>query len=437
MSASALQEIDWANHKKLCPRYCTVLAQMRKMNEARSARELLRRNLHATKLLSIVLTRAPSYEECMPLMLRPACAVCFASEQPLRFCPSCHLVGTCSPEHSEALGDRHARVCPAFQLLVLCERYCAAQDFTQSRYPVWVSRQPQVAYDPLPGHWNDYMQLISMPQFFPAVEALTRNSSSMPLSLVYALEQALRLARDASSPFAPLAPSLARLASLVGCDDAAADEARASAQPTLRLDIIGAQVMPELIGRERFEEILHRLPWLNALHIRFVGNVLGDEEALAHLRESDTGLELCPHCLARGRTLRFDYCTALYHDALAAGQLGDAPDCAVLYNADVNEDHAGTWPPTLLALAERDVPTFITTYDEAGCRETASLAANELGLRVVLPPLENPYRGGQPFVDVRPNTVFYWNAWLVGLAGRIAADAHEHGEHGAGAGSES
>ncbi|KAJ3509515.1 hypothetical protein NLJ89_g5186 [Agrocybe chaxingu] len=166
---------------------------------------------------------------------------------------------------------------------------------------------------------------------------------------------------------------------------------------TLEIHVLGAADM-EIMNSQVFEEILHRLPRVNALKLTFVG-----PELLQFSGPQPRTLEMntCTQCSRQRRKGTQIHHLRKYHDLVKSeGPRFEKPDLAIAFNSD-------------LLIKER-IPTMFTAFNEEEARGQVKIfqAAGATLLQGLMP-RPNPW--GSLLARVEPNKVvgyFAFNGWL-------------------------
>lgn len=209
---------------------------------------------------------------------------------------------------------------------------------------------------------------------------------------------------------------------------------------TLTLHLVGAQLIPELAGLVKYEEILHLLPQLTHLRVVCVGPLLtgqsfgdGNGEGDRSAKEGNEGMvveqrdELCPPCQeARRQTWTFEERPGLYHDYARRATAYTRPDMCFLFNSGVHEfwdQPSDTWRPTLEHLVQSGVPLAFTAYNEDEMVQDAAIV-RRLGGRMLVAPERNAFRGLHPLREpMAPNEFYYQNNYVFVARGDPALPA--------------
>lgn len=222
--------------------------------------------------------------------------------------------------------------------------------------------------------WPSFVARYDWPDFSPVVMTAMLAPLSFPLTIVHCLELCM--------------------------------PASISSASRVVVHVVGAQLVPELFSLTRYELLLHLLPSMTDVHLRFVGSGLADT-VRASLPASllpgglDTALStgtdgLCETCKDAGRRLRIGFSCGHYDSMIArsaewpAGCDKSPPDVIVLFNPTFAADSAG-WSAALLKLPV-NTPVFVTS----SCNEDAIEHARCLracGFRLCDGyPAQNPFR---------------------------------------------
>ncbi|KAF2652870.1 hypothetical protein K491DRAFT_662982 [Lophiostoma macrostomum CBS 122681] len=184
-----------------------------------------------------------------------------------------------------------------------------------------------------------------------------------------------------------------------------------STRASINLHIIGA-AGAEFASAPAFEELLHLLPSLTALHLSFVGkNVFVPHEEGTKTQDLHT-LQCCTTCTTMGRSISFTTWRGPYH-AYVDTDSYKTPDLAAAFHSGFSVDEQADWYPTIEYLAHASHPTLFTA-----ARNFEILGEMEiwksLGAAFVRNAEVNKWKGMSPSLVVygdRPNEVSYRNHW--------------------------
>ncbi|KAJ7660619.1 hypothetical protein B0H14DRAFT_3077508 [Mycena olivaceomarginata] len=157
-------------------------------------------------------------------------------------------------------------------------------------------------------------------------------------------------------------------------------------------------------------EILHRLPEVNTLEIVLCGPDVPSRDSFDH--------EICPECIARGRSCVLKCAANMYHDFVRKqGNQFATPDLCIAFNSGAAQDHPDyTWRMSIKVLVARKLPSLFTAYDrEEAEGDAAMLRAAGAALRPLLGPCLNPW-GSQKALPTAHSVYGFHvdNGWLAG-----------------------
>ncbi|CAL4088802.1 unnamed protein product, partial [Meganyctiphanes norvegica] len=196
----------------------------------------------------------------------------------------------------------------------------------------------------------------------------------------------------------------------------------------LRVHIIGALSIRELLGIIRWEYLLHRLPNMIKLHVVFVGPELFGEMSSDELPDNhcldDSGMTRCPDCQEKNRLVLYEMSHTYYHD-YASGPHYKKPDVIVAFNCGFHQNKGtdvDTWPESLqLMTRDPQIPLVFTSFtkNEAMNDLAAVEAVNEV--EVMLDAVKNPFMGLWPNREVDPEDseswMYYTNQYITVVRG--------------------
>ncbi|KLO10594.1 hypothetical protein SCHPADRAFT_510723 [Schizopora paradoxa] len=313
--------------------------------------------------------------DCTPvhldlLLYKPRCAICMCSAYEVRImyepeyksllhCPDCRASFTCSERHRALHSDEHRRDLERDEEHTECEMNKRAfQDSLEivSRGwtmtdTLWFPVRHKSEYAPLPSSWAEWFadpSNLCPPDSSAALNRVRTKQLSIPMTILYGMEQFDREAGDL--------PLL-------------------SSRTELEIAVVGAWEYELLFGGLTvFEEILHCLPSLRRLTLRFVGPEVVHKFIGPNGEERET-LEWtpCALCKDKGVEIVHSIHPALFHEYVeehttkaAAGEGPEFqwPDLAVTFNSGMGLSRhlESGWSPTVEMLAKNNVPTICTSF---------------------------------------------------------------------------
>lgn len=184
-----------------------------------------------------------------------------------------------------------------------------------------------------------------------------------------------------------------------------------STRGSINLHIIGA-AGAEFNSIPAFEELLHFLPSLTALHLSFVGpNVHEDPKDGTETQNPHT-LECCATCTKMGRKICITTWRGPYH-AYVDTEFYKTPDLAATFQSGFSVDEQADWYPTIKYLAQAPHPTLFTAARYFEVQGEMGVWKN-LGAEFVKNAEVNKWKGMSPSLGVcgdKPNEVIYQNHW--------------------------
>jgi len=192
-----------------------------------------------------------------------------------------------------------------------------------------------------------------------------------------------------------------------------------SSRTELEIAIIGAAEFELGFGLAFFEEIVHCLPSLRRLTLRFIGPNAGNREVQ---------WIPCAHCNEKGVQLQHSIHPCTFHDYVNERTTAEDddeppfqwPDLAVLFNSGMgSSDLAGErgWRPTLEKLAKSGIPTLLTAFLRREAKEDEDLLY-KMQCNIVIKRHKNPWRSD--FVTKMVYTrkgYFFYNGFVQGFRG--------------------
>ncbi|KLO10601.1 hypothetical protein SCHPADRAFT_930456 [Schizopora paradoxa] len=302
---------------------------------------------------------------------KPRCAVCLKSaydkralEDPeysnLLHCPDCRAAFACSEEHRAQYLNEHSRQLERNETFTECEMNKRAYENTLEivtrgwtmTETIWFPVRRKSEYAPLPSSWDEWFadpSNLVPPDSSAALNRVRTKQLSIPMTILYGMEQF-----DREAGGLPLL----------------------SSRTELEIAVVGAHDFElRLGGLTVFEEILHILPSLRRLTLRFVGPDVVRKFVGSDGEERET-LEWvpCALCKEKGVEIVHTIHEALFHDyaeeCIAKAASGDGPafqwsDIAVTFNSGLGLPRSlSDWSPTLEMLAKNGVPTICTSFLE-------------------------------------------------------------------------
>lgn len=184
-----------------------------------------------------------------------------------------------------------------------------------------------------------------------------------------------------------------------------------STRGSIHLHIIGA-AGAEFASVPAFEELLHLLPSLTALHLTFIGlNVSVDLTDGTESPKSHT-LLCCAACTKMGRSVSITTWRGPYH-AYVDTELYDTPELAAAFHSGFSVDEQADWYPTIKYLAHSPCPTLFTAARYFEIQGEMQIWKG-LGAEFVKHAEVNKWKGMSPSLVVcgdKPNEVIYQNHW--------------------------
>jgi len=160
---------------------------------------------------------------------------------------------------------------------------------------------------------------------------------------------------------------------------------------SLVIHLIGASAQ-EAMGVNKFIELVRLIPTLKYLRIILIGPDLQDFEE-SPLNFTDPMLsKIRSSCDARV-TVR----NGCYHDVVES--LEETPTLAFASHPGIADgNYTESWRPTLELLASKGAPVVVTGYNKQEVLDDRT-HLETCGLRVIVEPQANPFRGLRPFPD--------------------------------------
>ena len=193
-----------------------------------------------------------------------------------------------------------------------------------------------------------------------AAAMMTKESASLPLTIVAALENSI--------------PDLAT-------------------RRELCVHIVGA-AQREGLGKGMLEEVLHLLPSCRSLTISYIG-----PEAIVIRGEKPN--VACQYCQAVGTRRQSTYYPGTYHDYIKSGENTKPADLIICFNTGMAEMEEESWAETLRVILDLKVPAAFTAYSESESALEKTLL-EKLDAKFVLKPERNQWKGVIPIRNTWP-----------------------------------
>ncbi|KLO11379.1 hypothetical protein SCHPADRAFT_473344 [Schizopora paradoxa] len=360
------------------------------------------------------------------LLYQPRCAVCLRSADDMRqlydpgyttllHCPDCRATFVCSEAHRAEYHDEHCRQLEEGESYTECEMNKRAYEnsleivtrgWTKGE-TLWFPMRRKSEYAPLPSSWEEWFAdpaNLCPPDSSPVLNRVRTKQLSIPMTILYGMEL---------------------------FDKAAGDLPLLSTRTELEIAVIGAKEFElKFGGLACFEEILHSLPSLRRLTLRFIGPDIdrGMRGAQGVDREVLDWIP-CTLCEERGVELIHTIHPTLFHDYVkkhvtevdgTEGPTYAWPDLAVTFNSGMGLNHhnISSWTPTLEALAENGVPTLCTSFLERESEEDEEYL-NRHRCNIVINRHKNPWRSEVVTKMVFARKYFFsYNGFIQGFRGK-------------------
>lgn len=348
---------------------------------------------------------------------QPYCCSCYRSAYQLanrqinlKPCAKCRLVHAC-----DGCRDKHSTaVCTAYQTHAEIENFrINLFEETGQASVTTCTDKPRATHLPLkdsPG-WYDYYVRISD-------KSMVKGKISSDFQKV-----------TGSAPLAEREfQERGRLFLLLGTDTltmpltivSALEDMSWSTKEALKIHIVGATGR-EFLAMSSFEEILHLLPSLKALHITGIGPSawLDNEASQGYMPSRDSAC--CPDCQSAGRKRSLASYKGLYHN-FAKASFYEKPDLIVAFNSGCadGDDAETAWDQTIRHIVASNIPSLFTTYNaEEAEHERAKMKS--LGAKFLIEPGENKWKGLVPqpeFLD-REFEMWFQNCWRYVIQGKV------------------
>lgn len=302
------------------------------------------------------------------LLYKPRCAICMCSAYEVRImhepeyksllhCPDCRAAFTCSEKHRALYSDEHCRELERDEDHTECEMNRRAFEDSleivtrgwKMTETLWFPVRHKSEYAHLPPSWAEWFadpSNLCPPDSSPALNRVRTKQLSIPMTILYGIEQ---------------------------FDGAAGDLPLLASRTELEIAVIGACDFEQSFGGLTvFEEILHCLPSLRRLTLRFIGpNAIVGSNG----KERET-LEWvpCTLCKDKGVEIVHSVHPTRFHEyveentAKAASGDGEPfrwPDIATTFNSGMGLGRGrlrSEWPATIEMLAKNNVPTICTSF---------------------------------------------------------------------------
>jgi hypothetical protein len=179
---------------------------------------------------------------------------------------------------------------------------------------------------------------------------------------------------------------------------------------SMRIHFLGSTTEELIASGAIFEEFFHWFPTLRTLEVQMVGPEVQTTPVTEYLQD-------CAACKALNCRLLLSSENALYHASSAAQDIATAPPTLVLAeNSGLHDPkYSESWLPTLRLLAQHNVPSVFTSYNQEEAVSDAAILRRVYleeagGSMTVHAPVRNPFRSLLPRVEPEDATVFYYNS---------------------------
>ena len=292
--------------------------------------------------------------------------------------------------------NSHRQQCTSLLLMVECDLVEKLYGIQDLPIPVLVD----TTFKNLPAKFmtllTDHLKAGPASPLDPKCVTMLTERLSYPLSLLYALQ-------DVG----------------VGPDNTAIHEVT-----ELRVHVVGAMSLTELLGIIRWEYLVHRLPTLKRFHIVFIGPELyGDADSLdetipdEHMLD-DSGMTMCEECSNKDRSIVYEMYNKCYHDFVSTSHYS-VPDVIVAYNCGLHENRdqaTDTWKESIpLLLQHEHVPFVFTSYTDEEARLDLEILQRIKPVKTLQGPQLNPYHSLRPYRDHESSSrqpMLYWNHYI-------------------------
>ncbi|KLO10578.1 hypothetical protein SCHPADRAFT_906729 [Schizopora paradoxa] len=358
------------------------------------------------------------------LLYEPRCAICLRSADDMRtlydpeynsllHCPDCRAAFACSEDHRAQYRDEHSQQVENGEGLTECEMNKRAYEYSLEivargwtpMVTLWFPMRRRTEYSPLPSSWQEWFadpSNLSPPDSSQILNKIRTRQLSIPMSILHGMEL---------------------------FDKADADLSSLLTRTELEIVVLGAMEYELLFdGSACFEELLHNLPSVRRLILRFVGpnvrfGMIGPDGTLKEALDWD----LCTLCKEKGVELKTSTHPDLYHEyvkeRIAQAATGDGPafewpDIAVLFNSGLSLNYyKAEWSPTLDMLAESGVPTLCSSFLERESVEDESCLESHR-CNIVIKRHKNPWRSEVLMKMVLTRKQFFtYNGFIQGFRG--------------------
>ncbi|KAJ7279736.1 hypothetical protein C8J57DRAFT_1712667 [Mycena rebaudengoi] len=412
------QDADWKRHKPMCKALTSLeknsaaaatLVSLLPKKPSSDLQEIRKLTDEQVDIYFTYLQRQTAVEHSW-IHHEPRCLVCTRTEMMMRMetgdvtqrlipCPSCMRSFCCSPAHWEAAHTLHHRPSADWRDGL---SHCQMNTFVRLQAKVdtkhslldrrgqllWVPVRVKSRWVSLKGKtWEgefdeEICKSYGMPRTIPPSSTFLISSASdtlsMPMTILYGLS---KLNEDNAW----------------------------TRKQTLTVHVLGANIR-EVSCRLIFEEILHRLPEVNKLELILCGPEVPSRDSFDH--------EICPECIARGRSCVLKCAADTYHDFVRKqGDQFETPDLCIAFNSGATQGHVGyTWQTSIKFLVERKIPSLFMAYDrEEAEGDAAMLRAAGAAVHPLLGPCLNPWGSQKAFPTAHSVYGFHVdNGWLAG-----------------------
>lgn len=224
-------------------------------------------------------------------------------------------------------------------------------------------------------NWDKYLELRPLPTLDLPQSCLAFNNLSFPLTLV----SCYSLLLDQSLEDFP-------------------HKSWESVQSLTFHVIVTSLWMEETLFLIKYEEILHLIPSLKLIHLVFIG--LYSDEELQQRNSLKSELQ-CQFCKQRNKKLYFSYWTPKIYEGFWNSPSFQTADSFVAFNLTPECFTNNSPHPCISSLRfglEKKIPFIITCKKESDTKLILQFFINSNSL-IIQPPIQNPFRGYQPFLD--------------------------------------
>ncbi|KLO10596.1 hypothetical protein SCHPADRAFT_510742 [Schizopora paradoxa] len=371
------------------------------------------------------------------LLYGPRCAVCLRSANDMRnvydpeystllHCLDCRAAFACSEDHRTQYAEEHGHELEDGEEFTECELNkrayehsleIVARGWTKGE-TLWFPARHKTDYTPLPSSWEEWFAdpaNLCPPDSSPVLNRIRTKQLSIPMTILYGLEL---------------------------FDKAAGDLPLLTSRTELEIAVIGPMEYElKYGGLACFEEILHALPSLRRLTVRFIGLelVCGLIGKAGVIQEAKKWYP-CAVCKEKGVELVPTFHPQLFHEYVKEPMWIRVenppafrwPDLAVAFNSGMGllrRLEKSSWSPTLKLLAENGVPTLCTSFLKRESLEDEDCLKMQR-CNIVIERQKNPWRS-----EVLTKMVYTWkgfftyNGFLQGFRG--LREGEENSEEGA------